>query len=109
LVAFFAGKSSYVSGAKDPLLLFFSSIRSGPCRRMESVLAQLARTERSRVDVARIDVDEREDVAEQFAISTVPSLVLVVDRRAVARIEGRASATKIARLLDAHLDTRSPA
>ena len=98
-----------VSGVKKPLLLFFSSVRSGPCRRMESVLAQLARKERARVDVVRIDVDEREEVAAQFAVSAVPSLVLVSEKRAVARLEGRASATKIEALLDAHLGAASPA
>jgi thioredoxin-like negative regulator of GroEL len=70
---------------------------------MESVLAQLARRERARVAVIRIDVAEREDIAERFRISAVPSLVLVVDNHAVARLEGRASATKIEQLLDAHL------
>ena len=76
---------------------------------MESVLAQLARKERSRIDVVRIDVDEREDVAERFHVSAVPSLVLVVEKRAVARLEGRASATKIAALLDAELGVPAPA
>ena len=76
---------------------------------MESVLSQLARKERSRIDVVRIDVDEREDVAERFHVSAVPSLVLVVEKRAVARLEGRASATKIAALLDAELGVPAPA
>jgi thioredoxin-like negative regulator of GroEL len=75
---------------------------------MESVLAQLARKERARIDVVRIDVDECDGVAERFGVSVVPTLVLVVEKRAVGRLEGRASATKIAALLDAHLGAAAP-
>ena len=37
-----------------PLLVFFTSRRSGPARRMESLLAHLARKERTRVHVMRV-------------------------------------------------------
>jgi thioredoxin-like negative regulator of GroEL len=74
---------------------------------MESVLAHVARKERHRLTVMRIDVDERQDVAGRFQICLVPTLVLVRDKRTVARLEGRASATRIEALLDAHL--REPA
>ena len=42
-----------------PLLVFFTSERSGPARRMESLLAQLARKERSRVRIMRVEVEEQ--------------------------------------------------
>ena len=44
-----------------PILLFFTASTSGPARRMESLLAHLARKERSRVRVARIDTAEAPD------------------------------------------------
>lgn len=87
-----------------PLLLFFTSERSGPGRRMESLLAHLARKERSRLRVSRVDVEERPEVAERLGVSQVPTLVLVSDRKVVARLEGRASAPRIERLLGSCLD-----
>jgi len=92
-----------MTGDARPLLIFFTSSRSGPARRMESLVAHIARKERARLRVIQVDVDQRGDLAEKLAIKDVPALVLVVGRKAVARIDGRASAPKIERLLDAHL------
>jgi thioredoxin-like negative regulator of GroEL len=87
-----------------PMLVFFCSQRSGPARRMESLLAHLARKERDRVRVRRVDVDANRELAEQFQITTIPTLVLVRGKQALGRIEGRASAPRIERLLAEHLE-----
>ncbi len=86
-----------------PLLVFFSNRTSGPARRMESLLAHIARKERDRLRVTRIDIETRPDLAERFGVETIPTIVLVKGKRAVGRIEGRASAPKIENLLDEHL------
>jgi thioredoxin-like negative regulator of GroEL len=87
-----------------PMLVFFSTRRSGPARRMESLLAHLARKERQRLRVRRVDVDSNPELAERFGIETIPTLVLVVGKRAVGRLEGRSSAPRIERLLEEHLE-----
>jgi thioredoxin 2 len=86
-----------------PLLLFFTTPTSGPARRMESLLAHLARKERTRLRVSRIDVDASPELAERLTVTDVPTLVLVKDRRPVARLEGRVSAPQIERMLEPHL------
>jgi thioredoxin-like negative regulator of GroEL len=87
-----------------PLLVFFSSTRSGPCRRMESLVAHIARKDRDRLRVVQVDIDERRDLVEKLGIESVPTLVLVSNKKAVARLDGRASAPKIEAMLDRHLD-----
>ena len=89
-----------------PLLVFFWSERSGPARRMESLLAHLARKERTRLRVMRVDVDEQPELAERFRVEDVPTLVLVKGKRVVDRIEGRASAPAIETMLGRHLAER---
>lgn len=89
-----------------PQLVFFTSRRSGPARRMESLLAHLARKERSRLRISKVDVDERPDLAEQFNVGQVPALALVVGKRVVSRIDGRATAPRIEAMLEPHLDER---
>ena len=86
-----------------PLLVFFSSQRSGPARRMESLLAHFARKERARLRVMLVDVDEQPDLATRFKVGDAPTLVLVKGKRVVDRIEGRASAPKIETMLERHL------
>jgi thioredoxin-like negative regulator of GroEL len=92
-----------VSTDAKPLLLFFWSERSGPARRMESLLAHLARKERMRLHVMRIEVETHPDLVERLRVTEVPALVLVKGRRVVDRLEGRASAPRIENMLARHL------
>jgi thioredoxin-like negative regulator of GroEL len=86
-----------------PLLVFFGASRSGPARRMESLMAHLARKERARLRVTSIDIDEQPELAQRFQVQTVPTIALVKGKRVVERIEGRASAPKIERMIEPHL------
>jgi thioredoxin-like negative regulator of GroEL len=92
-----------------PILLFFTSATSGPARRMESLLAHLARKERDRLRIARIDTDRSPEWVDQLKITEIPTLVLVKDRRPVGRLEGRASAPQIERMIAPYLAPREKA
>ena len=92
-----------------PLLLFFTSQRSGPARRMESLLAHITRKERERTRFRRIDVDLRPDLAERFRVEEVPTLVLVIGNRVAERLDGRVSSPRIERMLEEHLEPVEPA
>ena len=86
-----------------PVLVFFGAAHSGPARRMESLVAHLARKERGRLRVTQVDVDEQPELAQHFKVETVPTLALVKGKRVVERIEGRVSAPRIERMLAPHL------
>jgi thioredoxin 2 len=85
------------------MLVFFTRSTSGPARRMESLLAHVARKERGRLRVRRVDADEHPELLEKFAVEEVPSLVLVVEQRVVSRLDGRANMPQIEQLLEQHL------
>jgi thioredoxin 1 len=87
-----------------PTLLFFTQETSGPARRMESLLAHLARKERERLRISRIDVGASPEWVERLSVTQVPTLVLLKDRRPVERLEGRVSAPQIERMLAPYLD-----
>jgi thioredoxin 1 len=92
-----------VSDDARPLLVFFTSVKSGPARRMESLLAHLAHKERHHLRTMRVDVEGRADLAERFRVMIVPTLVVVKHKRVVDRLEGRVSAPKIEAMLAPHL------
>ena len=98
------GRSGGSGRNRRGLLVFFSAWRSGPSRRMESLLAQLARKERHRLSVTNVDVEAQPELAERFNVWRVPTLILVKGKRAVARIEGKANAAEIEELVEQHLD-----
>jgi thioredoxin-like negative regulator of GroEL len=70
---------------------------------MESLLAHLARKERERLRVSKVDVESAPELAERLAVTQVPTLVLLAERRPVDRLEGRVSAPRIERMLEPHL------
>ena len=70
---------------------------------MESLLTALARRERGRLKVVTVDIDASQALAAAFAISSIPTLVLLRDRRPVARIEGKASRPQIDAMIRGHL------
>jgi thioredoxin-like negative regulator of GroEL len=70
---------------------------------MESIVAHIARSERHRLRVLQVDVEKRTDLVEKLEVLHVPTLVLVIARKVVARIDGRASAPKIEAMLAEHL------
>jgi thioredoxin 2 len=98
------GRSGGPGRNRRGLLVFFSAWRSGPARRMESLLAQLARKERHRLSVTSVDVEAQPELAKRFKVRRVPTLVLVKGKRAVGRLEGKANAAEIEELVDQHLD-----
>ena len=92
-----------------PLLLFFTNARSGPARRMESLLAHLARKERTRLRISKIDVDEHPGWVDRLKVTEIPTLVLVKDRKPVERLEGRVSAPQIERMIEPYLAAKEEA
>lgn len=71
---------------------------------MESIVSYVARKERARLKTRHVDIDEQPELAEHFRITTVPTLALVKNKRVVERLEGRASAPRIERMLEPHLN-----
>lgn len=70
---------------------------------MESLLAHVARKERERLRVRRVDAERYPRLLNKFAVEQVPSLVLVINQRVVDRIDGRANLPQIEGLLARHL------
>jgi thioredoxin-like negative regulator of GroEL len=89
--------------SKKPILLFFTKRTSGPARRMESLIAHVARKERRRLTVVSVDADENSTLAERLAVEQIPTLVLVKERAPVARLEGRATGGQIDDLINESL------
>ena len=94
-------------GDERPLLLFFSTRRSGPARRMSSLVAWVRVTEKKRLRVVEVDADDHADLADALEVSTVPTLVLLRGRKILGRLDGRATGNDITRLIRPHLASRA--
>jgi len=92
-----------------PMLVFFYSEKSGPARRMDSLLAHVERKERERLRVRRVNADRHPRLVRKFSVERIPTLVFVKDQKAIDRIDGRASMPQIEKLLERHLPQLQPA
>jgi thioredoxin-like negative regulator of GroEL len=73
--------------------MYFTSPRSGPARRVESLLDQVLQERRNHDAFERtvVDVDEEAPVASRYAVDAVPTILVIEDGREVCRIDGRPS------------------
>ncbi len=85
------------------MLVFFYSEKSGPARRMDSLLAHVERKERERLRVRRVNADRHPRLARKFSVERIPTLVFVKDQKAIDRIDGRASMPQIEKLLERNM------
>ena len=78
---------SEVKGSPVPVLLDFFATWCGPCRMLAPILDELA-AENPGVRVCKVDVDEQPELAREFGIMTVPTLVVFRNGEAVHRVSG---------------------
>jgi thioredoxin-like negative regulator of GroEL len=73
--------------------MYFTSARSGPARRVESLLDQVLQERRNHeaFDRSVVDIDEDRSAAEQYAVEEVPTILVVENGEERCRIDGRPS------------------
>ena len=89
---------SEVVQSDKPVLLDFWATWCGPCRMVSPIVDQIA-DERSDIKVGKIHVDEQPELAQQFRIISIPTLVVMKDGQIANKAVGAMPKEEILALL----------
>lgn len=93
-----------VLGADKPVLVDFYADWCAPCKTVAPLVEALARNYGGRIDVKKVDVDRNPELAKQFGIRGIPTLLLFKDGTVAGSLVGAATQGTLNSLIDDHLD-----
>ena len=71
-----------------PVMVDFTAVWCGPCKMLDPVVTQLSQDWDGKVKVFKLDVDDNSNLAMQYGVMGVPTLILFVKGSPVQRLSG---------------------
>lgn len=84
----FTSFQDLLSGSDLPVLVDFYATWCGPCQMMVPILDKVNNQLKGRLQVVKIDTDKYPQLASQYEIHALPTLVLFKNGQPLERIEG---------------------
>lgn len=76
-----------ITKSYKPVLVDFWAVWCGPCQMMAPILHELE-TEMPDVQIGKVNVDEQMDLARQFRVVSIPTLIIFKNGQEVQRMVG---------------------
>lgn len=83
-----ASFSELINTSKLPVLVDFWAEWCGPCKTLSPVIQQIAREFKGRLTVVKVNVDQKQDLAREYRVQGIPTLILFKSGQIDWRISG---------------------
>ncbi|MCH5309337.1 MAG: thioredoxin [Prevotella sp.] len=79
----------------QPLVVDFWATWCGPCRMVAPIIEELAKEYDGKITVGKCDVEENEELAAEFGIRNIPTLLFFKNGEVVGKLVGAQSKAKL--------------
>lgn len=78
-----------------PLVVDFWATWCGPCRMIAPIVSELATEYDGKINVGKCDVEEGDEIAAEFGIRNIPTIIFIKNGQVVDKVVGAVSKAKL--------------
>ena len=93
---------SEVLQSNEPVLVDFWSLGCPPCKRLAPVIDHLASQNEGTAKVGKVNVGEHTDLAMEYGITAVPTILLFKNGDVVERLQGYQDQSVLQEIINSH-------
>ncbi|ALE03291.1 thioredoxin [Bartonella ancashensis] len=94
---------STVLSSSIPVVVDFWAEWCNPCKRIAPILDELSNEMHDNVKIAKVNIDECPELATQYGVRSIPTLLLFKDGKVSSNIVGAASKGRISEWIKDHI------